>query len=260
MKVSIIGQELVVSTQVNRLKESGLTTGDRTEKREALTMERVVETALAIVDRDGLEKLSMRKLGAELGVDPMAVYHYIPNKAALLDGLIEAVMNELGVACSREATEDVTEWFVSAFHNFWEVLRAHPNVLTVMATRPITGDAGLRSAECVLRELHTIGLPAEDAMAALMSLTTMTVAIALAEAGRAPGAMHPTVQEKIENCYLALPPEEFPLFLEGLNKVPTKDWGRIFDFSIRIFVAGLTATYAPGTKKPAVQASAVSAG
>ena len=61
-------------------------------------MERVVETALALVDRDGLDRLSMRRLGAELGVDPMAVYHYIPNKAALLDGLTEAVMNELGIA------------------------------------------------------------------------------------------------------------------------------------------------------------------
>ena len=170
---------MVVSSQVNRLNESGPTTGARTEKREALTMERVVETALSIVDRDGLEKLSMRKLGAELGVDPMAVYHYIPNKAALLDGLIEAVMNELGVACPRDSDEDVVEWFVAAFHNFYGVLRSHPNVLTVMATRPITGDAGLRSAECVLRELHAIGLPAEDAMAALMSLTTMTIASGL---------------------------------------------------------------------------------
>lgn len=223
-------------------------------------MERVVETALAIVDREGLSKLSMRKLGAELGVDPMAVYHYIPNKAALLDGLIEAVMNELGVACPRGPEEDITEWFVCAFRNFWEVLRAHPNVLTVMATRPITGDAGLRSAERVLQELHAIGLPASDAMAVLMSLTTMTVAIALAEAGRAPDKMDPSVRAKIEQCYLALSPAEFPLFLEGIGQSPESDWRRIFEFSIRVYVSGLVAIYGAGAKKPADPARAVAAG
>jgi TetR/AcrR family tetracycline transcriptional repressor len=249
-----------VTISYNSSQRNQRSRSEHAAKREALTMERAIATALAIVDRDGLAKLSMRKLGAELGVDPMAVYHYIPNKAALLDGLIEAVMNELGVACAREEAEDVTEWFVCAFHDFWEVLRSHPNVLTVMATRPITGDAGLRSAECVLYELRALGLPMKDAMAALMSLTTMTVAIALAEAGRSPENMEPSVRAKIENCYLALPPAEFPLFLEGLAQPPAKDWGQIFDFSIRIFVAGMVATYGAKTEQPADLARAFAAG
>jgi TetR/AcrR family transcriptional regulator, tetracycline repressor protein len=253
-------QEAIVTVTYNEQPHNDRIRPGPAEKREALTMERVVETALAIVDRDGLSKLSMRKLGAELGVDPMAVYHYIPNKAALLDGLIEAVMNELGVACTREPSEDITEWFVCAFHTFWEVLRSHPNVLTVMATRPITGDAGLRSAERILYELHGIGLPAEDAMAALMSLTTMTIAIALAEAGRSPENMDPSVRAKIENCYMALPPAEFPLFLEGLAQPPAKDWSQIFDFSIRVFVTGLVGIYAAKSKNPADRACAVTAG
>jgi AcrR family transcriptional regulator len=223
-------------------------------------MERVVETALALVDRDGLDRLSMRRLGAELGVDPMAVYHYIPNKAALLDGLTEAVMNELGIAPPRKPDEDVTEWFVYSFHSFWEVLRTHPNVLPVMATRPITGDSGLRSAERVLEELHGIGLPPDDAMAAMLALTTMTVAMALAEAGRDPQNMDPSVLAKVQDCYRSLPPAEFPLFLAGISQPQAKDWGRIFDISIRMFVAGLFATYSQGTQKPAAQVETVTAG
>ena len=125
-----------------------------------------------------------------------------------------------------------------------------------LATRPITGDAGLRSAERVLYELQGIGLPSADAMAALMSLTTMTVAIALAEAGRSPESMDPSVRAKIESCYLALPPAEFPLFLEGLAQPPAKDWGQIFDFSIRVFVAGLVSLYGSGMRKPADRARA----
>jgi AcrR family transcriptional regulator len=190
----------------------------------------------------------------------MAVYHYIPNKAALLDGLTEAVMNELGIAPPRKPDEDVTEWFVYSFHSFWEVLRTHPNVLPVMATRPITGDSGLRSAERVLEELHGIGLPPDDAMAAMLALTTMTVAMALAEAGRDPQNMDPSVLAKVQDCYRSLPPAEFPLFLAGISQPQTKDWGRIFDISIRMFVAGLFATYAPGTQKPAARVETVTAG
>jgi hypothetical protein len=82
----------------------------------------------------------------------------------------------------------------------------------------------------------------------------------LAEAGRSPENMEPSVRAKIENCYLALPPAEFPLFLEGLAQPPAKDWGQIFDFSIRIFVAGMVATYGAKTEQPADQARAFAAG
>jgi TetR/AcrR family tetracycline transcriptional repressor len=235
-------------------------TGVRGDKREALTKARVVETALKLVDRDGLSKLSMRKLGAELGVDPMAVYHYIPNKAVLLDGLIEAVMNELGVAPEREPDETVPDWLVRVFGLFWERLRAHPHALTVMATRPMTGESGMRSGERILAELHELGLPADEAMSALMSMTTTTIALALAEAGRNPAYMDPMVLEKVRDYYESLPAEEYPLILAGLACKPMTDWSITFQLSIRIFAAGLVATYGEGNKKPATRAGAQPAG
>ncbi|HET6450954.1 MAG TPA: TetR family transcriptional regulator, partial [Spirochaetia bacterium] len=61
---------------------------------EALTRQRIVAAALQIVDAEGLAALSMRRLGASLGVDPMAVYYHLPNKAALYDAIVEAVMAE----------------------------------------------------------------------------------------------------------------------------------------------------------------------
>ena len=56
---------------------------------EPLTRERILSTALSMVDEEGIEALSMRRLARELGVDPMAIYHHLPNKRALLSGLIE---------------------------------------------------------------------------------------------------------------------------------------------------------------------------
>lgn len=211
--------------------------------RESLTHERVVAAALQIVDRDGLDKLSMRRLGAELGVDPMAVYYYIPNKAALLDGLIDAVMTELGVPEPRQEGEPVADWFVRAFGDFMETLRQHRNVLTVMAQRPVTGEAGMRAAECVLRELRAIGLPPNDSMAALSALTTMTISLALMEASRDPETMDPSVRQKVEDFYQSLPPEEFPLVLDAITRPCVSDWGFVHEFSIRTMIAGLIATY-----------------
>ena len=230
------------------------------DSRDALTNERVIASALQIVDRDGLEKLSMRKLGAELGVDPMAVYYYIPNKAALLDGLVEGIMTELGVPDPRLPGEDITEWFVRSFGEFMETLRKHPNVLTVMSTRPITGDAGMRAAECVLRELHAIGLPPDAAMAALMALTTITITMALTEVSRDPDVMDPAIKAKVDACYMNLSPEEFPLMLDGITRVPVKDWSRIHEFTIRTFVTGLLAMYSPENEKPMMQVNTPTTG
>ena len=57
-----------------------------------LTREVLTAAALHIADAEGLEALSMRRLGAELGVDPMAAYRHLPNKKALLAGVVEAVL------------------------------------------------------------------------------------------------------------------------------------------------------------------------
>ena len=62
-----------------------------------LTREMLTAAALRIVDGDGLEALSMRRLGSELRVDPMAAYRHIPNKGILLDEVVEAVMSEIDI-------------------------------------------------------------------------------------------------------------------------------------------------------------------
>src|SRR5829696_4650483 len=66
-----------------------------TETRAPLTRERVLETAVELADRHGLEWLSMRKLADELGVAAMTLYYYVPNKVELIDGMIDIVFGEI---------------------------------------------------------------------------------------------------------------------------------------------------------------------
>src|SRR3712207_9272066 len=66
-----------------------------TGPRAPLSTERVLRTAVALADRHGLESLSMRKLADELGAGAMSLYHYVPNKERLIDGMVDIVFGEI---------------------------------------------------------------------------------------------------------------------------------------------------------------------
>jgi TetR/AcrR family transcriptional regulator, tetracycline repressor protein len=223
-----------------------------TDKRLPLTRARVLATALEIVDVDGLDKLSMRRLGAALGVDPMAVYYYVPNKAALLDGLIEAVMTELGTPCDREPGTDLTDWVVITFGSFWDTLCAHPNVLPIMDSRMISGEAGMLSAEKVLAELRSAGVGDSAAIQVLMVLTTITIALARTWASRMELSGSAELSKQMNERFADLDPERFPMVLAGLALGPIKDWRATLYFTLRSLVAGILAGDLPQKELPTV--------
>ena len=63
--------------------------------RGALSRERVLKAALDLADAEGLAGVTMRRLAADLGVEAMSLYHHVPGKEALLDGLVEALVAEI---------------------------------------------------------------------------------------------------------------------------------------------------------------------
>lgn len=148
-------------------KETGQGAGRRAVDRGRygrLSRERVLATALEIVDREGLGALSMRRLGAELGVEAMALYRYAAGKEDLLDGLVEALYLELEdtlAAGSREAgppAADVSrpspEWRAQLHHiarETYSVALRHPNAVALLATRMLAVPLARRPA-AVLRD------------------------------------------------------------------------------------------------------------
>src|SRR6516225_3304878 len=72
--------------------------------RTPLDRRRIAEEALRLIDAEGLQQLSMRRLGAELGVEGMAIYHHFHNKAELLDGVLELLLEELEIPSESEGT------------------------------------------------------------------------------------------------------------------------------------------------------------
>lgn len=98
--------------------------------RAVLSRERVLTTALYLIDRDGLERLSMRRLGVELGVKAMSLYRYVADKEALLDGVQEAILAEM------PATRVGADWqatVAAMARNFRGTLAKHPRAIPLFA-------------------------------------------------------------------------------------------------------------------------------
>ena len=220
--------------------------------RSTLSRERVISAALTLVDREGIDALSMRRLGAELGVDPMAVYHYIPNKAALLDCLVDAIMTELGIPPKRGECEAWDEWVICMFDEYRKVLRAHPNALQVAATRPVMSYTGMKSGEAIMAELMGAGFAMDESIEILKVMMTMVVGMALSEVGQAPGVGSFSAEEMHAYCE-QLSKDEFPIMSGCVGRDEWRDWESIYAFAAETFFAGLKLRLERRGTEPAVR-------
>jgi AcrR family transcriptional regulator len=130
-------------------------TPDSTEEDEQsrpITRAAVLASALEIIDRDGVDGLSMRRLGEAVGRDPMVLYRHVPNKAAVLDGVVEIVVERLSV---DTASSDWAAALRAFAHDFRDLARAHPNVVPLLVTRPLATPLGMRPPG-ILRQLENV--------------------------------------------------------------------------------------------------------
>lgn len=177
----------------------------------ALTRSLVLRTALEIVDRDGVAALSMRHLGHALDRDPMSLYRYAANKAALLDGVAELVLDQLHV----ETTDD--DWAAQlrrVARSYRELALAHPNVVPLLVTRPLATPLALRPLgtlrplEACLELLTRAGFTPVDALHIYRSFF-----------GFLQGHVLDELQEVVDN------PEETDAVLRlGLHRLPLKEF------------------------------------
>ena len=128
----------------------------------------VVRAALDLVDADGLEALSMRRLGQALGRDPMALYRHAASRKELLAGVVELVLEEVEVFPDDDTTWE--EQLRRMAHELRRVCLLHPNIVPVIVTGPLSTPLGLRPAgtlkplEQILGLLIDAGFTPADAL------------------------------------------------------------------------------------------------
>jgi AcrR family transcriptional regulator len=124
------------------------------EPRPRLNKERVLHAAVELAGRDGLESLTMRKLADELGAGAMSLYHYVPNKEQLLDGMVDIVFSEI------ELPSTDVDWKTAMRKRALstrDALRRHPWAIGLMEGRRNHGTANLRLHNAVLGCLRAAG-------------------------------------------------------------------------------------------------------
>ena len=127
-----------------------------TLERRPLTRERICAAALALIDAEGLSRLTMQRLGGALGVEGMAIYKHLPNKAAVLDGVLEQLLEEL----PEPEPEPSCDWQASLgalCTAAWELGYAHPNLLPLLAARPLATPSVRRLSAGVREILRRAG-------------------------------------------------------------------------------------------------------
>jgi len=198
-------------------------------KEDRLTRAIVLATALEIIDREGVEGLTMRRLGHALGRDPMTLYRHAPNKAALLDGVVEILLDQLSV------DTDDADWAAqlrTVARDFRALTLAHPRVLPLLVTRPLATPLGLRPLgtlrplEAMLQLLTRAGFSPADALHMYRALFGFLYGHVLNE-----------LQELVER-----PDETTDLLRLGLHRLP------IAEFAILRELAPVLASYDGATE------------
>jgi len=145
-----------------------------------LSRERIITAAVAIVDAQGLEALSMRKLGASLGVEAMSLYNHVTNKDDVLDGVLDHVLREVPLPDPALAWDDQL-WVLG--RGFRDAGLAHPGVLPMFgarAIRTLEAHAPLEAAFGILRDA---GLDGDAALDAFLSLSSFVLGFVLIDMG-----------------------------------------------------------------------------
>jgi len=146
---------------------TGRAVDDDSNRDGRITREVVLTAALEIIDRDGADALSMRRLARALNRDPMILYRHAPSKAALLDGVAEIVLAELQVDA---ADPDWAAQLRTIARDYRRLALAHPNVVPLLVTGPLATPLGLRPPgtlrplEGVLALLSRAGFSGPDAL------------------------------------------------------------------------------------------------
>jgi TetR/AcrR family transcriptional regulator, tetracycline repressor protein len=101
-----------------------------------LTRDEIFSAALTIIDAEGLDALSMRRLARDLGVEAMSLYHHVPNKSAVLDGVVDLALRADAPPAAPAPGAPWQETVAAAVLGFRRALVAHPNVLPHMIAHP----------------------------------------------------------------------------------------------------------------------------
>jgi AcrR family transcriptional regulator len=147
-----------------------------------LSRDLIVRAAVDLIERDGINAVSMRRLAAELGTGAMSLYNHVPNKAALLDGVAEYILTGMDLAADPAA--DWREAARSLARAFREVARRYPRSVMVVASRQPNSTVGMRPVELALATARAAGFDGREAVRVMRAVVNYVLGCLVHEASR----------------------------------------------------------------------------
>jgi AcrR family transcriptional regulator len=207
-------------------------------RRTPLTRERVLQTAVRRADEGGIASLSMRKLGQELGVEAMALYHHFANKDDLVDGMVDLVFGEIELPPSSRDWRTAMRQRAIGVRN---ALLRHRWAVGLMESRRRPGPANLRHHDAVIGSLRAGGFDIGMAAHAYSVLDSYIYGFALTKMNL-PFETSDDVADVAQSMLEPFPPDEYPHMLEILTDhvmKPGYDYGEEFEYGLDLILGGL---------------------
>jgi AcrR family transcriptional regulator len=210
-------------------------------ERQPLTRERVLQGAVDLADEIGVEALTIRKLADSLGVGTMTIYHHVPGKEQIIDGMVDMVFAEIALP---PADTDWKSAIRARCISARQVLNRHWWAAPLMETRTSPGPATLAHHDAVIGCLRRGGLSLPMTAHAYAILDSFLYGFAMQEAALPFHGDEPSVplDELAAGMMEALPTDTYPHFVEFTIEhalQPGYDFGDSFEFGLDLILDGL---------------------
>lgn len=219
-----------------------------TRQRRPLSQELIVETAMRILDAEGLDALSMRRVAMELRTGPASLYAHVTSKDELLELMIDRIVAEIEMPAPDPGRwqEQVLE-AARAAHRVWT---RHPGIARAALANIPVGPNSLHFSEGLLAILRSGGVPDQPAAWFLDRLALYVLADAFEESlhrerGRATPEAAQEYFDQIHAYYRSLPPDRFPIITSMIEPLMSGDGEDRLGFGVELMVRGL-ASYTKG--------------
>lgn len=197
----------------------------------------ILSAALELVDQDGLEALTMRRLAERLDIDPMSVYNHFDSKDALLDGLAEALWREVQLPAGELGWQEAFRALATSVR---DLAARHPHAYGLLLGRGILPSPALKAIDAVLRALERAGLDRERSAEMIRTLLAYAAGYALLELSCAPVAGGSDL-EQVVRITQALPPDTPVQLVEVGRRMADCDMEYQFGLGLDLIITGLEA-------------------
>jgi len=209
----------------------------RSQRRVPLTRERVLGAALKLADQGGIESLSMRKLGHELGVEAMAVYYHFANKDEVLDGIVDLVFSEIDLPAGGADWKTAMRQRALSVR---DVLSRHRWAIGLMESRANPGPANLLHHDAVIGSLRAAGFTMEMVAHAYSLLDSYIYGFAMTKMNL-PFNASTNVGEMAQSMLDPFSNGEYPNLLQMVTEhvmKPAYDYSGEFEYGLDVILGG----------------------